>query len=359
ISTDRGQSWVQFKNGYPSVSTMDLKIQERESSLIIGTYGRAIWVLDDLQALRAVAGRKLKRGLTALPVNDAVQVKGLFIAPPGNIWTGFHTTFEGKNRVFQKVEIPYYIDDPDFLSSTFIAQVYDQDNRLINTIQHQPKITGLNYLIWKLDEQTTTLPGAWITEESRGTPVLPGDYKIVINGAGLIDSTQVKVVADPRFDLKPEVDQQLYQYQRGVDEQVENLTRSLLKIDEQQEDLNRIEKRLSEIKSTDGDHAVLAIRNMRGKLTHLRSKGRTQRPSRQVGAWQTSIVTPYSKIRDVQSIAMSRTRPISQQEKDLLTEATQMVQEFQVSVEQFMKEDWKNFVQHMKTLKIDWLSDLE
>ncbi|NQZ79120.1 MAG: hypothetical protein HRT61_23830, partial [Ekhidna sp.] len=56
ISFDAGVNWEQFKNGYPSVSTMDLKIQRRESALVIGTFGRAIWVVDDLQAMRKVAG---------------------------------------------------------------------------------------------------------------------------------------------------------------------------------------------------------------------------------------------------------------------------------------------------------------
>ena len=46
ISIDEGNNWVQFKNGFPSVSTMDLVIQENESALVIGTFGRAIWVLD-------------------------------------------------------------------------------------------------------------------------------------------------------------------------------------------------------------------------------------------------------------------------------------------------------------------------
>ncbi len=92
ISIDEGKNWVQFKNGFPSVSTMDLKIQESESALVVGTFGRAIWVLDDLNTLRAIASHNIKEGLTALPMNEAVQVKGLFIAPPGNIWkarTGF------------------------------------------------------------------------------------------------------------------------------------------------------------------------------------------------------------------------------------------------------------------------------
>lgn len=42
VSGDDGAHWQQVQNGFPSVSTMDLKIQRRESALVIGTFGRAI-----------------------------------------------------------------------------------------------------------------------------------------------------------------------------------------------------------------------------------------------------------------------------------------------------------------------------
>ncbi|GAB5554300.1 MAG: hypothetical protein Sapg2KO_38910 [Saprospiraceae bacterium] len=356
ISIDEGTSWVQFKNGFPSVSTMDLKIQKRESALIIGTFGRAIWVLDDLLALRAAAGKKLKPGLTALPMNEAVQVKGLFINPPGNIWTGFHTTFEGENRVFQRVEIPYYLSNREDLSAQITAQVYDQTGRLINTVQHRPTAQGLNYLTWKLDEQASSLSG---TTASKGTPVLPGTYKIVIQGAGLKDSSSVKVIADPRFDLAPEVDQQLYAYQRSVDQQVGKLGSLFKDIGQKQAALTKLEKQLLGLKTPSSEQAVLAIKGMQSKIEALQSKGRTPRPQRQVGAWQTTEVTPFSKVRDIQSIARSRTRVISEQEQDLLIEATQLVAEFEGVVQTFIANDWKAFVQQMKATNIDWLSGLE
>jgi hypothetical protein len=112
ISIDEGKSWTQMRNGFPSVSTMDLAIQERESALIIGTFGRAIWILDDLISLRKIAASGITKDFTAFPVNDAVQVKGIFIAPPGNIWTGFHTTFEGENRPFGEAVVPFYVKTP-------------------------------------------------------------------------------------------------------------------------------------------------------------------------------------------------------------------------------------------------------
>jgi len=45
VSLDNGNSFQQWKNGYPSVSTYDLAIQEREADLVIATFGRALWIL--------------------------------------------------------------------------------------------------------------------------------------------------------------------------------------------------------------------------------------------------------------------------------------------------------------------------
>jgi photosystem II stability/assembly factor-like uncharacterized protein len=355
ISIDKGNNWTQFKNGFPSVSTMDLKIQESESALIVGTFGRAIWILDDLNVLRAAAAMQLKDGLTALPMNDAVQVKGLFIAPPGNIWTGFHTTFEGENRVFQKVKVPFYINEQLNRSSKVKATIYDENDRLINTLATEPNAKGLNYLTWKLDEQAANLPGAWITEESRGIPVLPGRYKIVLECENFKDSTAVRVIPDPRFDLSPEVDEQLYAYQKEVDQQVELLASLLQSLDHKKEALTKLEKQLKEWDDQSKNALLQLIKEMRSKMADLRASGQTPRPERQVGAWQTSIVTPYSKVRAVQQIAMSRTRPISEQERQLLEEAAQLVQAFGEKVNEFQEREWDDFVQKLKQADINWL----
>ncbi|MEL7270938.1 MAG: hypothetical protein AAGL34_15295, partial [Bacteroidota bacterium] len=55
ISFNAGSSWKKWTEGFPTVSTKDLVIQPREHDLVIGTFGRAAWVLDDLRPLRAIA----------------------------------------------------------------------------------------------------------------------------------------------------------------------------------------------------------------------------------------------------------------------------------------------------------------
>ena len=354
ISLDEGYSWTQFKNGFPSVSTMDLKIQETESALIVGTFGRAIWVLDDLLSLREIAGKRLNKGLTALPVNDAVQVKGLFINPPGNIWTGFHTTFEGANKVFQKTEIPFYLSEMPQAGSVVKANVFDDQNRMINTLTAKDLDVGLNYITWKLDESASSLPGSWKGEFSRDIPVLPGDYTLVLEYGSFRDSTRVRVIEDPRFELEPGVDVELYEFRKEVDLQVAKLAGDLKEIDEKKRTVEQLLEQLNEDKSESHDALEEQILQMKRQLTALRSKGQTPKPERQTGAWQSFETSPHSKLREAMSIARAQTGGISKQHNSTLSEATSMIEDFSNSVAVFMESEWPAFENGVKESHLKW-----
>jgi len=342
LSFDEGKSWEQFKNGFPSVSTMDLKIQEPESALIVGTFGRAIWVLDDLLSLREIASNRLKDGLTAMPMNDAVQVKGLFINPPGNIWTGFNTTFEGENKVFQKTKIPFYLKGIPEEKSIVKAEVFDSKNTLINTLESNELVEGLNYMIWKLDEVSSSPSGRVSDEFSRDIPVLPGDYKIVLHFGDYKDSTTVKVVPDPRFDLDPNVDEQLYQYRKAADVQLGIIAGLLKDIDGKIERVDVLIKKLEE-EGNAGDSTLVLAKTMKQQLKDLRAKGQIPRPDRQVGAWQSFESSPYSKVQDALKIAAAQTNALSTQHQEILDQASKMVQDFSKAVNSFMETEWKPF----------------
>ena len=75
ISVDNGVNFQQFKNGYPAVSTYDLAIQEREADLAIATFGRSLWVLDDIRPLRKLAAGKgsFEKNFTVFAAPTAVQ----------------------------------------------------------------------------------------------------------------------------------------------------------------------------------------------------------------------------------------------------------------------------------------------
>lgn len=332
ISIDAGENWQQFKNGFPSVSTMDMTIQERESALIVGTFGRAIWVLDDLLSLRELAAKRIKEGITALPMNEAVQVKGLFINPPGNIWTGFHTTFEGENKVFQRTLIPFFINDTTAMSQPVTAEVYNEANELINTLTSDKLVKGLNYMIWRLDEQSAAGP------RGRGIAVLPGNYRIVLHHGANSDTTSVTVIPDPRFDLDPNIDQELYAFRKQVDQQLAGLSGLLSGLDKKTELIQGLKEQA--VNKTD---VMKAIDQLLVRLEDLRAKGQTPRPDRQVGAWQSFEVSPFSKLREARRVAAARTTTLSEQNRKLLNDASDLINDFEALVDEFNTSDWKEF----------------
>src|SRR5580658_4075016 len=54
FTVDGRSYWVQFKGGLPTIAVRDMVIQAREGDLVIATFGRGFYVLDDISALRFV-----------------------------------------------------------------------------------------------------------------------------------------------------------------------------------------------------------------------------------------------------------------------------------------------------------------
>lgn len=61
FTTDGGQQWIRLRNNLPTIAVRDLAIQERENDLVLGTFGRGFYVLDDYSALRQVSAAVFQR----------------------------------------------------------------------------------------------------------------------------------------------------------------------------------------------------------------------------------------------------------------------------------------------------------
>ena len=68
VSVDAGSSWTKFTAGVPTVSVMDMAIQERENDLVLGTHGRSIYVIDDYSGLRNLSAEDFESRLKILSV---------------------------------------------------------------------------------------------------------------------------------------------------------------------------------------------------------------------------------------------------------------------------------------------------
>lgn len=72
-SVDGGEKWNKFKGGLPTIAVRDIDIQRRENDLVLGTFGRGIYILDDYSPIRAAAEDVMKQDAAIFPIKDALH----------------------------------------------------------------------------------------------------------------------------------------------------------------------------------------------------------------------------------------------------------------------------------------------
>jgi photosystem II stability/assembly factor-like uncharacterized protein len=73
FTVDGGAKWIQMKGGLPTIAVRDIAIQKRENDLVIATFGRGFYVLDDYTPLRQVNTEALNKPSALFPVKDALM----------------------------------------------------------------------------------------------------------------------------------------------------------------------------------------------------------------------------------------------------------------------------------------------
>jgi photosystem II stability/assembly factor-like uncharacterized protein len=73
FTVDGGRKWVQLKGGLPTVAVRDIAIQRHENDLVLATFGRGIYILDNYSALRSVTPESLNADVALFPVKDALM----------------------------------------------------------------------------------------------------------------------------------------------------------------------------------------------------------------------------------------------------------------------------------------------
>lgn len=110
FSIDGGRKWVQLKGGLPTIAVRDLAIQKREDDLVLGTFGRGIYILDNYAPLRALTAEALKPDAALFAVKDALMY--VPTAPLGGRGKAFQgeSFFAAENPPFGAT-FTYYLKD--------------------------------------------------------------------------------------------------------------------------------------------------------------------------------------------------------------------------------------------------------
>ncbi|NJB86982.1 photosystem II stability/assembly factor-like uncharacterized protein [Lewinella marina] len=218
FSRDGGQNWVQLKNGLPTVAVRDIEIQRQENDVVLGTFGRGFYVLDDYTPLRNLDAAAFERDAMVMSTRDPwlyVERAPLGLRDKGHLGSSY---FRSDNPPFG-VGITYYLKEaPKTLKEqrqdrereimARKASVYyppvdslrmeerQQDPYLLFTIRNEAgevvrqlkrkASKGLHRFHWDLrypspdpvNNRYTPAPDALFGSPSMGALVPPGNYSV-------------------------------------------------------------------------------------------------------------------------------------------------------------------------------------
>ena len=71
FTNDGGVQWTQLKSGLPTIAIRDIEIQKRENDLVLASFGRGFYILDDYTPLRTITKADLTKDAWIAPVKDS------------------------------------------------------------------------------------------------------------------------------------------------------------------------------------------------------------------------------------------------------------------------------------------------
>ncbi|MBP1596815.1 MAG: hypothetical protein H6Q05_2192 [Acidobacteria bacterium] len=205
FSIDGGRHWVQLRGGLPTIQVRDLAVQRRENDLVLGTFGRSFYVLDDYSPLREANAASLAEEARLFPLRDAYlyNILGQQQAVESN-WTAPNPPY---GAVFT-----YHVALAQPPDAKLVLTITDLEGRTIrqfdgrdpaNTIPQEP---GLHRYAWNLRGEAPPPPpqaegaaagrggaGFGGRGAAQGPVVEPGRYR----------ATMGKKVADKVTSLGP------------------------------------------------------------------------------------------------------------------------------------------------------------
>jgi photosystem II stability/assembly factor-like uncharacterized protein len=145
VTLDGGQSWQPLRAGLPSVAVRDIQIQRRENDLVLATFGRGIYVVDDYSPLRALAAHQpiSADGFLVPPRPAHVYVEAPF--QRAGVGNGL---FTGENPPFGAL-LSYVLRDPTPAGARTVLVIKNASGKTINEVAG-PGGAGLNRAVWNL-----------------------------------------------------------------------------------------------------------------------------------------------------------------------------------------------------------------
>ncbi|HSR39015.1 MAG TPA: hypothetical protein VLL95_08880, partial [Phnomibacter sp.] len=365
VSLDNGNSFQQFKNNYPSVSTYDLAIQEREADLAIATFGRALYVVDDIRPLRVLAANKGAIAEKRLQVMESPTATQAFESGPPGIEYSTYGLYAAENRS-SDASINFFLKNdkakPSKGNDSVTVKIYNAANEAIRTFKAKAD-TGFNRVYWNYGTKGIRQPGSpkprkGAPEPGGGMQAAPGTYKAVVSLGDAADSTTINVQYDPRAKF----DQGVYDAQKKMLDKLwktsARLTAATDRLTEMEEVTRKIDAQLRDVEGKPADSLRKAGKAMQDSIKAIREMISGKRQEKQ-GYGTPYQLTVTGKLREAQFMIMGKRSMPGENEENALRIADDMVSKAIARVNAFSTGAWKNYRQLAESTPMKLFSDTE
>jgi photosystem II stability/assembly factor-like uncharacterized protein len=360
VSLDNGITFEQWKHGFPPVSTFDMAIQEREADLVIATFGRSLWVLDDIRPLRSLASAKGKISKPFMLYPSPMAVQAQFTNMDGYEWSTWGL-WEAPNRP-REASIAWFSDADTSAAERKKKGIDTVSIRILDEKGHQvrqlrmPSKSGFNRQYWGMEGKGTRMPGSPKPKpgapEPGGQPVMPGKYTIVASLGDRQDTTLITVADDPRLGDRTAVRQAQQALRDRLMQMAQPLTAALDRLSEAEEAAGRIETAYKDDKGAMADSIRKSTKSVQDSIKAIREFISGKRSTAQ-GYGQVPRVTVMSQFQQALQAIGARPLEPGEPEKMLVEEAGRQLSHAVGRIDAWLGSSWPVYQELVKSHQPD------
>ncbi|HEX7779592.1 MAG TPA: hypothetical protein VF424_10155 [Vicinamibacterales bacterium] len=193
VSIDRGARWVKMNNNIPNIAIHDLVVHPRENDLVLGSYGRGLWVTN-IGALQELSPAVLAKDAHLFNIKPAVQRVTWVFGANDYLFGQRHLSTPNEPN---GMVIRYYLKNAGSGRATVV--ISDATGQEVAKLQG-PADAGINTVVWNTRRDAA---GGGRGGGGRGGPpivdlLMPlGEYRVAVDagrtkltGVGRIVKTQ-------------------------------------------------------------------------------------------------------------------------------------------------------------------------
>ncbi len=375
VSLNAGSKWTKWTEGFPTVSTKDLAIHPREHDLVIGTFGRAAWVLDDIRPLRAMAEDRsvIRKEITLFQPPTAYQTA--YQQATGTRFGG-DAEYNGTNKPGGAM-ISYYLNkkeapkkDPNkkeqkkdgdaaadknkATKDSVKIEIYD-GTRLIRTLKRKtPKKNGIHRVYWYMNEKGPDRPSRRIPKRKRengGVSVKPGRFTVKLIYGDITQETEIVVKSDPRLNISSKAIGEMYAAAKTLERYTQTAADAVKQLVESKNTAEAYKKQLSEIDKKKFKEELKTTKEITKKIDSIISLFLGKVDKRQ-GITRNPEVNVSQRLGTANFYINSRPNGVTSTENQLLQQAKNALDAALKKTNTFFTNEWKTYKETIEKTKL-------